>query len=48
MREEKIGEGEGNLSKERFPFPPPNLPLSPPKTFDWWGGCAEGVPLGEE
>ena len=21
MREEKIGEGEGNLSLERFPFP---------------------------
>ena len=35
----------GNLSKERFPFPPPNLPLSPPKTFGWWGGYAEGVPL---
>ena len=34
-----------NLSRERFPFPPPNLPLSPPKTFGWWGGCAEGVPL---
>ena len=30
-----FGEGRGNLSKERFPFPPPNLPLSPPKTFDF-------------
>lgn len=29
MREERIGEGEGNLSLERFPSPSPNLsPLS--------------------
>ena len=34
MREEKIGEGEGNLSKERFPSPSPNLSPSSPKTFD--------------
>ena len=32
--------GEGNLSSERFPSPgTPTLP----KTFDWWGGGAEGV-----
>ena len=40
-----MGGGKGDLSKERSPFPPPNLPLSPPKTFGWWGGYAEGVPL---
>lgn len=34
MREEKIGEGEGSLSKERFPSPSPNLSPSSPKTFD--------------
>ena len=34
MREQKIGAGEGNLSKERFPSPSPNLPPSSPKTFD--------------
>ena len=34
MREERIGEGEGNLSKERFPSPSPNLSPSSPKTFD--------------
>ena len=33
MREEKIGEGEGNLSKERFPSPSPNLSPPSPKTF---------------
>ena len=27
MREEKIGEGEGNLSKERFPFPLQTSPI---------------------
>ena len=41
------------LGRERVtgwrPFSSPNLParlapsLSPPKTFDWWGGRAEGV-----
>lgn len=34
MREEKIGEGEGNLSKERFP--------SPPKTFINGAGSGRG------
>ena len=33
--------GEGNLLKKGFPFPA--FSLSPPKTFDWWGGRAEGV-----
>ena len=35
--------GRGTLLEKGFPFPPPNLPLSPPKTFingagDVWGG----------
>ena len=32
--------GRGTLLKKGFPFPA--LSLSPPKTFDWWGGRAEG------
>lgn len=32
------GEG-GNLSEERLPSSPVP-PHHPPKTFDWWGGCA--------
>ena len=36
-----LGEGEGKLSKESFPSPNPS-PF-PSKTFDWWGGCPEGV-----
>ena len=35
-----MGRGEGTLLKKGFPFPA--LSLSPPKTFDWWGGRAEG------
>ena len=27
--------GRGSLLKKGFPFPPPNLPLSPPKTFNF-------------
>ena len=38
-----LGEGEGNPSGEGFPSPSPNPTLSPPKTFDRWGGRAEGV-----
>ena len=34
-RVERIGEGRRDLSGERSPFPPPNLPLSPPKTFGY-------------
>ena len=29
-----IGGGKGDPSVEGSPFPPPNLPFSPPKTFD--------------
>ena len=29
-----IGGGKGDPSVEGSPFPPPNLPSSPPKTFD--------------
>ena len=32
--EEKLEGGRGTFLKKGFPFPPPNLPLSPPKTFD--------------
>ncbi|XUR84780.1 hypothetical protein WCP94_001420 [Bilophila wadsworthia] len=39
----KIGEGRGNPSGEGFPLPSPNPSSLPPKTFDWWGGRAEGV-----
>ena len=35
--------GRGTLLKKGFPFPSPNPSLSPPKTFDWWGGRATGV-----
>ena len=38
--------GRGTLLKKGFPFPSPNPSLSPPKTFDWWGGRAEGVRSG--
>ena len=41
----KIGEGEENLSRERFSALSPNPTPSTPKIFDWWGGCAQGVPL---
>lgn len=40
----EIGEGEGPLL-EKGPFPLPNPHPHPPKTFDWWGGSASGVPL---
>ena len=33
--------GEGSLlQKAPLPHAPSSLP---PKTFDWWGGCAAGV-----
>lgn len=35
--------GGGGLF-QRGPTPTPH----PPKRFDWWGGCAAGVPLGEK
>ena len=35
-----LKEEGGTLLKKGFPFPA--LSLSPPKTFDWWGGRAEG------
>lgn len=38
-RSREILGGKGELSGERFPFPS----LSHPKTFDWWGGHADGV-----
>ena len=40
---EGFGEGKRGLSPESPLFPPPNLPLSPSKTFNWWGGCTRGV-----
>ena len=40
----EIGEGEGPLL-EKGPFPLPKPHPHPPKTFDWWGGGASGVPL---
>ena len=43
-----IGEGKGTLLEKGFPFPSPSPSLSPPKTFAWWGGCAEGVRSGGE
>ena len=39
-----IGVGEGPLL-EMGPFPLPKPHPHPPKTFDWWGGGASGVPL---
>ena len=45
MREvSKSGVGEGPLL-EKGPFPLPKPHPHPPKTFDWWGGGASGVPL---
>lgn len=39
------GREGGNILQNVSPFlpRPPSFPLS--KTFDWWGGCAVGVPL---
>lgn len=40
-----IGRGGDPLLEKGFPAPPkPSPPL--PKTFDWWGGRTEGVPVG--
>ena len=39
----RFGGGRRSLSPERFPLPSPNPSSLPPKTFDWWGGRAEGV-----
>ena len=39
-----MGGGEGPLL-EKGPFPLPKPHPYPPKTFDWWGGSASGVPL---
>ena len=40
--------GKGKPSEERGTpaqvIPPPDRPTLP-NTFDWWGGCAVGVPL---
>ena len=42
---ERIGEGREAPSGEGASLPSPN-PIPPtPKTFDWWGGRAAGVPL---
>ena len=41
----EVWRGEGTfLQKGSLPPPPPSS--LPPKTFDWWGGRAEGVPVG--
>ncbi len=41
-------EGGENLLKKGFLLPPPRTPTSShlPKTFDWWGGGAQGVRSG--
>ena len=39
------GKGGGTLLKKGFLLPSPNPSPSPPKTFNWWGGNAEGVLL---
>ena len=36
-------EGGRGTFQERSPFPPPNLPLSPPKIFVWVNGVRGGV-----
>ena len=41
----KIGRGEGPFLQKGALSPPKPSPL-PPKTFDWWGGRAEGVLFG--
>ena len=40
-----FGEGEGTFLQKGALSPPNPSPL-PPKTFDWWGGRAEGVLFG--
>ena len=38
------GGGEKEPFLRKVPSPLPHTPSShPPKIFDWWGGCAEGV-----
>ena len=38
--------GEGTFLEKRSPLPSPTTPSSlPPKTFNWWGGRAAGVPV---
>ena len=41
-----VGEGrKGTLLEKGCLLPSPHTPFPhPPKTFDWWGGGAEGVP----
>lgn len=41
-----IGRGEGDPSVEGSPFPPPNLPSSPPKTFDLIESLISGRGMG--
>lgn len=38
--------GRGTFLEKGFPFPPPNLPLSPPKTFINGAGGVWGGPAG--
>ena len=47
LRGKNRGKGGETLLKKRFPSLPP-APIPPlPKTFDWWGGRAAGVPPDE-
>ena len=46
-KEENRGKGEETLLEKGFPFPPPNLPLSPPKTFDVIESLLSAFPLAE-
>lgn len=41
-----IGGGKGDPSTEGSPFPPPNLPSSPPKTFDLIESLISGRGMG--
>ena len=41
-----IGGGKGDPSTEASPFPPPNLPSSPPKTFDLIESLISGRGMG--
>jgi len=44
MRGGGPGEGRRKPFSIKVPSPLPHTPSShPPKIFDWWGGCAEGV-----
>ena len=41
----RLGRGRRTFLEKGFSSPSPNPTPSSPKTFDWWGGGAEGVPV---